>query len=127
MSTLLHEIQHNVQEIENFTRGGGNSGIQNVRLNLQDASRKKDEAYLGYSKYTKANQELAKVNKALRLIDLNKKSIEGSQPKFLFNQMDWYIHGDKIRREVTEELGYSYPIRKSPKRDEWQKRAYRKW
>lgn len=126
MSTLLHEIQHNVQEIENFTRGGGNSGIQNVRLNLQDASRKKDEAYLGYSKYTKANQELAKVNKALRLIDLNKKSIEGSQPKFLFNQMDWYIHGDKIRREVTEELGYSYPIRKSPKRDEWQKRAYRK-
>ena len=126
MSTLLHEIQHNVQEIENFARGGSRSGLENVRLNILDANQKKDLSYQGNINYTNANKENIKVNIALRLLDLNKKSIEGSQPKFLFNQSDWYKYGDQIRREVTEELGYPYPRAKSPKRDAWQKRAYRK-
>ena len=126
MSTLLHEIQHNVQEIENFSRGGSRSGLENVRLNIQDASRKKDLSYQGNLNYINANKENIKVNHAIRLLDLKKKSMEGSQPRFLFGQQDWYKYGDQIRREVTEELGYPYPRTKSPKRDEWQKRAYRK-
>ena len=75
MSTLLHEIQHNVQEIENFSRGGSRSGLENVRLNIQDARRKKDLSYQGNLNYINANKENIKVNHAIRLLDLKKKSM----------------------------------------------------
>jgi len=127
MSTLLHEIQHNVQDIENFASGTNKtSALQNLANNIKDAGIKKDNSYQGYYNYIKANAERNLVNQAIRLLDLKKKSIQGSQPRFLFNQNDWYKYGDQIRREVTEELGYSYPKTKSAKRDAWQKKAYEK-
>ena len=125
MSILLHEIQHNVQDIENFARGSNmSSGQQNIAVNIEDAQRKLGLSSRSADDYRKASEESRRVNNALYLKDLKRKSIEGSQPKYLFNQQDWYKYGDRIRSEVTKELGYSYPKVKSPKRDAWQKRAY---
>jgi hypothetical protein len=125
MSIILHEIQHNVQDIENFARGSNmSSGQQNIAVNIEDAQRKLGLSSRSADDYRKASEESRRVNNALYLKDLKRKSIEGSQPKYLFSQQDWYKYGDRIRSQVTEELGYPYPKVKSPKRDAWQKRAY---
>jgi len=127
MSILLHEIQHNVQDIENFAKGSNlSSGQKNISVNISDAQNKRELSARNAEEYKKASDESKIINDALQLKILKKRSVEGSQPKYLFNNTDWYRYGDRIRREVTNELGYPYPKAKSAKRDAWQKRAYEK-
>ena len=129
-STLMHEIQHAVQEIEGFARGA-NPNVANADVAVTQAVRQKQDIIannqVGHNTYNASRADLVNLGGAERIKYYEQKSLLNShQPRLLFNQANWYKYGDDIRREVTEELGYSYNKRKSPKRESWISSAFAK-
>lgn len=128
-STLVHEIQHAVQEIEGFARGynpqysGTQPVIQAIRNN-QDILK---NTRAGEINYETARAELVTLSDAERIKYYEDMATRDSfQPRRLFNQANWYKYGDQIRRELSDELGYSYNKRKSADRERWIAAAFAK-
>jgi hypothetical protein len=129
-STLVHEIQHAVQEIEGFARGS-NTRVANADVAVARAVTDKRnivmETQAANTAYRQARAELVNFAGAERIKYYEQKSLlDSHQPRLLFNQSNWYKYGDDIRRELESELGYSYNKRKSPKRELWLSAAFAK-
>ena len=129
-STLVHEIQHAVQEIEGFARGS-NPRVDNADVAVVQAVRSKQDLILanqaGHNTYNLARADLVNLGGAERIAYYEQKSLlDSHQPRLLFNQSNWYKYGDEIRRELFDELGYTYNKRKSPKRELWISAAFAK-
>lgn len=128
-STLVHEIQHAVQEIEGFARGYNTqaSGTQPVIQAIRNNKEILNEARQGEINYNTARAELQVLSDAERIKYYEEMATRDSfQPRRLFNQANWYKYGDDIRRELQAELGYSYNKRKSVDRERWIAAAFGK-
>lgn len=129
-STLVHEIQHAVQEIEGFARGS-NPSVSNPLASVTTAINQ-NEAVLASARnneflYNAARSDISKFADAERIKYYEEMALRDSfQPRRLFNQANWYRYGDEIRRELSDELGYTYNKRKSPKREQWIAAAFAK-
>ena len=129
-STLMHEIQHAIQEIEGFARGS-NPVVSNSYEAVSRAVRQRQDIILknqkGYNAYNSARADLINLGGAERIKYYEQKALQDShQPRLLFNQNNWYKYGGDISREVSQELGYAYKKRKSPEREKWISRAFEK-
>ena len=81
----------------------------------------------GHNTYNLARADLVNLGGAERIAYYEQKSLlDSHQPRLLFNQSNWYKYGDEIRRELFDELGYTYNKRKSPKRELWISAAFAK-
>jgi len=128
-STLVHEIQHAVQEIEGFARGYNTqaSGTQPIIQAIRNNKEILNKARQGEIKYDTARAELQVLSDAERIKYYEEMAARDSfQPRRLFNQANWYKYGDDIRRELQAELGYSYNKRKSVDRERWIAAAFGK-
>jgi len=128
-STLVHEIQHAVQEIEGFARGYNTqaSATQPVIQAIRNNKEILNKARRGEIKYDTARAELQSLSDAERIKYYEEMATRDSfQPRRLFNQANWYKYGDDIRRELQAELGYSYNKRKSADRERWIAAAFGK-
>ena len=127
-SILMHEVQHAVQEIEGFARGSNTKLSENVIENqIRTTNGVLAEKEAGEVTYNAARSDIIAYSGAERIKNYEQKSLlDSHQPRLLFNQANWYKYGDDIRREVTEDLGYSYNKRKSPKRELWISSAFAK-
>ena len=129
-STLVHEIQHAVQEIEGFARGS-NPSVANPLASVT-AAINQNEAVLASVRnneflYNAARSDISRFADAERIKYYEEMALRDSfQPRRLFNQANWYRYGDEIRRELSDELGYTYNKRKSPKREQWIAAAFAK-
>ena len=129
-STLMHEVQHAIQEIEGFARGS-NPNVANADAAVSQAVRQRQDILLtnqtGHNTYNAARADLVRLGGAERIKYYEQKSLlDSHQPRLLFNQSNWYRYGDDIRREVTKELGFAYNKRKSANREQWISRAFAK-
>ena len=129
-STLMHEIQHAIQEIEGFARGSS-PYVSNADDAIMTAVRQRQDIILknqaGHNAYNASRADLVNLGGAERIKYYEQKSLlDSHQPRLLFNQTNWYKYGDEIRREVSQELGYAYKKRKSPEREKWISRAFAK-
>ena len=129
-STLMHEVQHAIQEIEGFARGS-NPNVANADAAVSQAVRQRQDILLtnqtGHNTYNAARADLVRLGAAERIKYYEQKSLlDSHQPRLLFNQSNWYRYGDDIRREVTKELGFAYNKRKSANREQWISRAFAK-
>ena len=129
-STLVHEIQHAVQEIEGFARGSSTSvgnpftAVEQALANKQAIIETNQSAA---DLYNTTRDQIVRLGSAQRIKKYEEMSKRDShQPRLLFNQSNWYQYGDEIRRELFDELGYSYNKRKSPKRELWISAAFAK-
>ena len=129
LDILVHEVQHKVQDIENFTPGSNmresKARFSRFKINVES---EQDKFRRGYISYEGFNKPLSALNDAsyIKKLDEYIAKDTGYQPRLLFGQSDWYRYGDEIRSELSRELGYSYPKVKSNKRDVWIKGAYAK-
>lgn len=125
---LVHEIQHSVQDLEGFAKGGNYAVAQMVG----EQAKKKTEQTLrdtAFSEkiYNQSRKELFDVSDAKAIQSYQEMAKrETFQPRRIKNTSDWYKYGDRIRQELFEELGYAEPKKKSPKRDLWHKAAFAK-
>jgi len=129
LDILVHEIQHKIQDIENFTPGSNLKESSIKFLNFKNrVETDKLNAYPEFKQFDNYQVELEPLYKASYIKQLDEKVAqgEGYQPRRLFNQSNWYKFGDEIRQELFKELGYTYPKAKSPKRDAWMKAAFAK-
>jgi len=129
LDILVHEIQHKVQDIENFSPGGNMRESEMRFLNFKNSVESRQDNFRnGYISYETLSKPLSALNDASYIKNLDEYIAKdtGYQPRLLFGQSDWYRYGDDIRSELSKELGYSYPKVKSNKRDAWIKGAYGK-
>ena len=129
LDILVHEIQHKIQDIENFTPGSNLKESSIKFLNFKNrVETDKLNAYPEFKQFDNYQKELSSLRDAQYLKQLDELVAKGSgyQPRQLFNSSDWYQFGDQIRSELAKELGYTYPKVKSAKRDVWIKGAFGK-
>ena len=129
LDILVHEIQHKVQDIENFAPGSNMRESEMRFLNFKNSVESRQDNFRnGYISYETLSKPLSALNDAeyIKKLDEYIAKDTGYQPRQLFNQMDWYKYGNDISSELSRELGYSYPKVKSNKRDVWIKGAYAK-
>lgn len=125
LSTLLHELQHAVQEHEGFARGG-NLDIARTAMQ-QQFSKEMQPFQSALKKRLMAAENSGAASRAQysqKLKDLEVK--ENIRPRQLLNLSDWYQYGTK----VSEELGYrgygwQMPRQKGATRDRWINEAVR--
>jgi hypothetical protein len=122
-STLLHEIQHAIQEQEGFARGGNpeiarqalKQQFNQEMLPLQHDLHKRLEASSKSSMASRAQY-------AQKLKELQQKP--NIRPREVFNMSDWYQYGTKVAEELGHRgLGWQMPRKKGPERDRWLQQA----
>jgi len=112
-STLLHEIQHAIQQTENFGRGGS---PQSAKL-IAQAQIKSELAPLATPfatnrKYWDDYGAAARSEYMVRLGDIATR--ENIKPRTIYNLQDWYVYGNDYRREAGPQ-----PKKPGAARDEW--------
>ena len=125
---IVHEVQHSIQDTEDFARGGNYALAQMVgEQEKQIAKRNLEDTAFSENIYNNKRQDLFNVSDAKAIQRYQEMSRrESFQPRQIRNTSDWYKYGDRIRRELADELGYNEPKTKSPKRDLWHKAAFAK-
>ena len=129
LDILVHEVQHKIQDIENFTKGSNLQESIGRFANFKNrVSIDRDKFFTDFTQHQTYQKELSSLRDAQYLKQLDELVAKdtGYQPRQLFNSSDWYQFGDQIRSELAKELGYTYPKVKSPKRDVWIKGAFGK-
>jgi len=119
--TLLHEIQHAIQRIEGFEKGGSSRVAPDVLTKQahQDFARFDPDLLTNYKK---ASKKFADAGEGLYMYQLDKISqAENIKPSSVTNLSDWYAYSDKIRSE----LGPA-PTKPGAARDSWYRNAA-KW
>jgi len=122
--TLLHEIQHWIQDKEGFA-SGTNTSVNAIKHTLKkhksflsDIQSNNTDDYLDYKQIKKQLTPLYQADYLAKLKDLATRDY-GLQPRLLFNQSDWYEYGS----EIINKLG-KFPKRKSVERDRWMNKAF---
>lgn len=112
-STMLHELQHAIQQREGFARGGSPESMASV---LQDAKAAERRQFGGLpSAYDDAASQLGKVYEAQHLKKLETIGQKASpKPSDITGMSAWYEHSDKLR----ESLG-AMPNKAGSARDSW--------
>lgn len=132
-STVMHELQHGVQGIEDFARGGNEFLAKRAQKELGDKSQA-DENYLQWATddakpvIDKRNDLLDTGYAVSRLKDMKwlKQFSESDNPtqsaRLIHNRSDFYLHADDIRSQYGAE-----PKKHRPKheRAEWLRNAAR--
>tara|TARA_R110002020_G_scaffold98287_4_gene234165 strand:- start:1461 stop:2972 length:1512 start_codon:yes stop_codon:yes gene_type:complete len=95
-SSLLHELQHSIQDREKFAKGGSlesapGAAIMAARQTMDELGGRKV-----LNKFDEAHKEVMELHSVQRINDF--RSIK--KPRDLVNTMDWYKYSDQIRREL---------------------------
>tara|TARA_R100001594_G_scaffold144186_2_gene192981 strand:+ start:2282 stop:3862 length:1581 start_codon:yes stop_codon:yes gene_type:complete len=109
-SSLLHELQHSIQDREKFAKGGSLESAPSATIR---ASKQKMDELGGrrlLNKFDAAHKEAAELHSVQRINDF--RSIK--RPRDLFNSMYWYKYSDQVRRELGPP-----PKRSGQKRNDW--------
>jgi hypothetical protein len=116
-STILHELQHAIQDIEGFAKGANPEIMGGV---LRQQEREEIKPYL--SKNAEWNRNLQMLGQASRSLYLHKLKdlsvADNIKPRSIFSLNDWYKYGNEIRGELGK-----MPTRPGFQRDEWLRRA----
>lgn len=112
-STLLHEIQHAIQQTENWGRGGSPGSAKMIAA----AQIKSELAPLGFAnavnrKHWDNYAAAAQSEYMIRLGDIANRS--NIKPRTIYNLSDWYKYGNDYRREAGPQ-----PKKPGEARDEW--------
>lgn len=117
-SSLLHEIQHGIQQREGFSMG---SNMEKAGSAAGDwATAHYDEvAEAGRRKYDSAMEGLVAYSGAERVLKYRHYAENPPRPGEIGKHSMWYEHGDDIVREFGV-----MPKKPGPARDEWQRNAW---
>ena len=110
---VAHEVQHAIQGIENWPKGGS---IESADYQLSEARRQAISGLLGPRQtYNEAFNDLVSGDRALYMHKLQKLSVaDNVKPRQIFGLSDWYRYGDDYRRDMGP-----MPKRAGAARDQW--------
>lgn len=112
-STLLHEIQHAIQQTENFGRGGSPESAKLIaQAQIKSELAPLATPFATNRKYWDDYGAAARSEYMVRLGDIAKR--ENIKPRTIYNLQDWYIYGNDYRREAGPQ-----PKKPGAARDEW--------
>lgn len=97
--TLLHEMQHAVQNWEGHSRGGSSSRAQGAldeMYNYEIKNNLPENVYDIALEHRHRQLEISPLYTARHILSLQ----NINQPKQLFNDMSWYEHSDKVRQRL---------------------------
>ena len=119
LSTLLHELQHAIQEHEGFSRGGNPEIARSIlEVNAQQQMRPFSQALYERNEAARISGQASQAQYAQKLKELQTK--ENIRPRALTKMSDWYKYGDKVSQELSDRgLGWQMPRDKGVKRDRW--------
>jgi hypothetical protein len=103
LSSLLHEIQHSVQELEGWMNGGNTSPNFMYRLKtaLSDDILPHVKDKKTYNFYASARNYADMLDRSKYWDEFSKRDSVTGAAKQIYNQTDWYKH----RREITDLFG----------------------
>jgi hypothetical protein len=112
-STLLHEIQHAIQQTENFGRGGSPESAKLIaQAQIKSELAPLATPFATNRKYWDDYGAAARSEYMVRLGDIaNRNNIK---PRIVYSLSDWYKYGDDYRREAGPQ-----PKKPGAARDEW--------
>lgn len=112
-STTLHEIQHAIQHLEDWGRGGSpDSAKAIVAAQIKAETAPLVEPFTRNRFYWDQYGKGARSEYMLRLADLAKR--ENIKPRTIYKLSDWYQFGDDYRRQAGPQ-----PKKPGPDRDKW--------
>ena len=95
-SSLLHEVQHSIQDRENFAKGGSLQSAPSVKVLANKQTMNELGGRRVLNKFDEAHKEVMELHSVERIN--NFRSIK--KPRNLLNTMDWYKYSDQVRREL---------------------------
>lgn len=112
-STLLHEIQHAIQDVENWGRGGSPDSAKAIAAaQIKSEVSPLVEPFTRNRNYWEKYGEAARSEYMVRLGELANRS--NIKPRTVYKLQDWYKYGDDYRREAGPQ-----PKKPGPARDAW--------
>jgi len=112
-STLLHEIQHAIQQTENFGRGGSPESAKLIaQAQIKSELAPLATPFATNRKYWDDYGAAARSEYMVRLGDIATR--ENIKPRTIYSLSDWYKYGDDYRREAGIQ-----PKKPGFARDEW--------
>lgn len=122
----LHELQHAVQQQEDFARGGmPEIARRYMREDMQQKYFPYSSDLRKRSKASALSGDAYRAQYAQHLENLQQK--DGIKPRQLTRMSDWYKYGSEISRQMAEDgYGWRMPAKAGPNRDFWIKGAVRR-
>lgn len=112
-STLLHEIQHAIQQTENFGRGGSPESAKLIaQAQIKSELAPLATPFATNRKYWDDYGAAARSEYMVRLGDIATR--ENIKPRIVYGLQDWYKYGNDYRREAGPQ-----PKKPGAARDEW--------
>jgi hypothetical protein len=112
-STLLHEIQHAIQETENWGRGGSPGSAKLIaQAQIKSELAPLATPFAINRKHWDDYGAAARSEYMVRLSDIATRN--NIKPRIIYNLSDWYKYGDDYRREAGPQ-----PKKPGFARDEW--------
>ena len=112
-STLLHEIQHAIQQTENWGRGGSPESAKLIaKAQIKSELAPLATPFATNRKYWDEYGAAARSEYMVRLGDIATR--ENIKPRIIYSLSDWYKYGDDYRREAGVQ-----PKKPGFARDEW--------
>jgi len=112
-STLLHEIQHAIQQTENFGRGGSPESAKLIaKAQIKSELAPLATPFATNRKYWDEYGAAARSEYMVRLGDIATR--DNIKPRIVYGLQDWYKYGNDYRREAGPQ-----PKKPGAARDEW--------
>ena len=112
-STLLHEIQHAIQQTENFGRGGNPESAKLIaQAQIKSELAPLATPFATNRKYWDEYGAAARSEYMVRLGDIATR--DNIKPRIIYSLQDWYKYGNDYRREAGPQ-----PKKPGAARDEW--------
>ena len=112
-STLLHEIQHAIQQTENWGRGGSPESAKLIaKAQIKSELAPLATPFATNRKYWDEYGAAARSEYMVRLGDIATR--ENIKPRTIYSLSDWYKYGNDYRREAGPQ-----PKKPGEARDEW--------
>jgi len=112
-STLLHEIQHAIQQTENFGRGGSPESAKLIaQAQIKSELAPLATPFATNRKYWDDYGAAARSEYMVRLGDIATR--DNIKPRIIYSLQDWYKYGNDYRREAGPQ-----PKKPGAARDEW--------
>jgi hypothetical protein len=112
-STLLHEIQHAIQQTENFGRGGSPESAKLIaQAQIKSELAPLATPFATNRKFWDDYGAAARSEYMIRLGDIATR--DNIKPRIIYNLSDWYKYGNDYRREAGPQ-----PKKPGAARDEW--------
>jgi hypothetical protein len=110
---LLHEIQHAIQQTENFGRGGSPESAKLIaQAQIKSELAPLATPFATNRKYWDDYGAAARSEYMVRLGDIATR--ENIKPRTIYNLQDWYVYGNDYRRAAGPQ-----PKKPGAARDEW--------